>query len=113
MTWKEIIRRLKAAGFIEKRSGKGSHSDARQTRRDREWTRIMLAERGEATTAMTDSSLLRLNFEEVRRRSERVWRAIQQTKRGSHRCDHSVQATTLPLALALGLETLVEQFSLE
>jgi predicted RNA binding protein YcfA (HicA-like mRNA interferase family) len=25
MTWGELIRRLKAAGFIEKRSGKGSH----------------------------------------------------------------------------------------
>ena len=25
MTWKEVIRKLKAAGFIEKRSGKGSH----------------------------------------------------------------------------------------
>ena len=25
MTWKEVIRRLKVAGFIEKRTGKGSH----------------------------------------------------------------------------------------
>ena len=25
MTWKEVIRKLKAAGFIEKRGGKGSH----------------------------------------------------------------------------------------
>ena len=25
MPWKEVIRKLKAAGFIEKRSGKGSH----------------------------------------------------------------------------------------
>jgi predicted RNA binding protein YcfA (HicA-like mRNA interferase family) len=25
VTWKEVIRKLKAAGFIEKRSGKGSH----------------------------------------------------------------------------------------
>ena len=25
MTWKEVIRKLKAAGFVEKRSGKGSH----------------------------------------------------------------------------------------
>jgi hypothetical protein len=25
MTWKEVIRKLKAAGFVEKRTGKGSH----------------------------------------------------------------------------------------
>jgi predicted RNA binding protein YcfA (HicA-like mRNA interferase family) len=25
MTWGELIRRLKAAGFVEKRHGKGSH----------------------------------------------------------------------------------------
>ena len=25
VTWKEVIRKLKAAGFIEKRGGKGSH----------------------------------------------------------------------------------------
>jgi predicted RNA binding protein YcfA (HicA-like mRNA interferase family) len=25
MTWREVIRKLKAAGFIEKRTGKGSH----------------------------------------------------------------------------------------
>lgn len=25
MTWGELIRRLKAAGFVEQRSGKGSH----------------------------------------------------------------------------------------
>ena len=25
MTWAELIRRLKAAGFVEHRSGKGSH----------------------------------------------------------------------------------------
>jgi predicted RNA binding protein YcfA (HicA-like mRNA interferase family) len=25
VTWKEVIRRLKAAGFVEKRTGKGSH----------------------------------------------------------------------------------------
>jgi predicted RNA binding protein YcfA (HicA-like mRNA interferase family) len=25
VTWKEVIRKLKAAGFVEKRSGKGSH----------------------------------------------------------------------------------------
>ena len=25
VTWKEVIRKLKAAGFIEKRRGKGSH----------------------------------------------------------------------------------------
>jgi predicted RNA binding protein YcfA (HicA-like mRNA interferase family) len=25
VTWKEVIRRLKAAGFIERRTGKGSH----------------------------------------------------------------------------------------
>jgi predicted RNA binding protein YcfA (HicA-like mRNA interferase family) len=25
VTWKEVIRRLKAAGFVEKRSGKGAH----------------------------------------------------------------------------------------
>ena len=25
MTWAEVIRRLKAAGFVERRSGKGSH----------------------------------------------------------------------------------------
>ena len=25
MTWAEVIRRLKAAGFVEVRSGKGSH----------------------------------------------------------------------------------------
>jgi len=25
VTWKEVIRKLKAAGFIEKRTGKGSH----------------------------------------------------------------------------------------
>lgn len=25
MTWGELIRRLKAAGFVERRSGKGSH----------------------------------------------------------------------------------------
>jgi predicted RNA binding protein YcfA (HicA-like mRNA interferase family) len=26
MTWKEVIRKLKAAGFLEKRTGKGSHA---------------------------------------------------------------------------------------
>ena len=25
MTWKEVIRRLKVAGFVEKRTGKGAH----------------------------------------------------------------------------------------
>jgi predicted RNA binding protein YcfA (HicA-like mRNA interferase family) len=25
VTWKEVIRKLKAAGFVEKRTGKGSH----------------------------------------------------------------------------------------
>ena len=25
MTWKEVIRKLKAAGFVERRTGKGSH----------------------------------------------------------------------------------------
>lgn len=25
MTWAELIRRLKAAGFVERRTGKGSH----------------------------------------------------------------------------------------
>ena len=25
MTWNEVIRKLKAAGFVEKRTGKGSH----------------------------------------------------------------------------------------
>ena len=25
MTWKEVIRKLKAAGFVEKRTGKGAH----------------------------------------------------------------------------------------
>ena len=25
MTWKEVIRKLKAAGFVEQRTGKGSH----------------------------------------------------------------------------------------
>lgn len=25
MTWKEVIRKLKNAGFVEKRTGKGSH----------------------------------------------------------------------------------------
>jgi predicted RNA binding protein YcfA (HicA-like mRNA interferase family) len=25
MTWAELIRRLKAAGFVEQRTGKGSH----------------------------------------------------------------------------------------
>ena len=25
MTWSELIRRLKAAGFVERRTGKGSH----------------------------------------------------------------------------------------
>lgn len=25
MTWAEVIRKLKAAGFVERRSGKGSH----------------------------------------------------------------------------------------
>ena len=25
MTWAELIRRLKAAGFVERRAGKGSH----------------------------------------------------------------------------------------
>jgi len=25
VTWKEVIRKLKAAGFVEKRTGKGAH----------------------------------------------------------------------------------------
>jgi len=25
VTWKEVIRKLKAAGFVERRTGKGSH----------------------------------------------------------------------------------------
>ena len=25
MSWKEVIRKLKAAGFVEKRAGKGAH----------------------------------------------------------------------------------------
>ena len=25
MSWKEVIRKLKAAGFVEKRTGKGAH----------------------------------------------------------------------------------------
>jgi predicted RNA binding protein YcfA (HicA-like mRNA interferase family) len=25
VTWREVIRKLKAAGFVEKRTGKGSH----------------------------------------------------------------------------------------
>jgi predicted RNA binding protein YcfA (HicA-like mRNA interferase family) len=25
VTWNEVIRKLKAAGFVEKRTGKGSH----------------------------------------------------------------------------------------
>ena len=31
MTWAEVIRRLKAAGFVEVRTGKGSHMLLRHT----------------------------------------------------------------------------------
>ena len=41
MTWGEVIRRLKAAGFVEVRSGKGSHSLYRHPAKGQEvWVAI-------------------------------------------------------------------------
>lgn len=41
MTWAEVIRRLKAAGFVEVRSGKGSHLLLRQPSTGREvWVAV-------------------------------------------------------------------------
>jgi predicted RNA binding protein YcfA (HicA-like mRNA interferase family) len=41
VTWAEVIRRLKAAGFVEARTGKGSHMLLRHTNTGREvWVAV-------------------------------------------------------------------------